>query len=405
MGRVKFTIVGGGMVAGYAAKQFVELGAKPGDLAILSGDAAIPYERPPLSKGFLLGLEDEASIRINPEDFYRQNGIEIRLKCTVRSVDTNKRRLVFQSGEELLFDNLVLATGSRARRLDIPGANLPNVLYLRSMSDSKRIRQTASGAKRAVVLGGGFIGMEVASALTQLDVETTIAMREERVCKNFFTPEMSRFFENYYANRGVRFVHGVKLVELQGSDCLTTAVFADGKTIACDLLVAGIGAQPSLDFLEGSGIKIDNGVVVDEHLETSTPGIFAAGDIANYPDVLFAKRRRVEHWDNAVSQGRHVARTLISGRTQFRHVPYVFSDVFDLSYELWGDPTGADRVVYRGDPATKNFSAWWTRANIVVSAFLMNRPDKEREWAPRMIESKRVVQVANLIDETAALAD
>lgn len=405
MGRVKFAIAGGGMVAGYAARQFVELGVEPGDLVILSGDAEIPYERPPLSKGFLLGREDEASIQINPEEFYRQNGIEIRLNRSVRSVDTNQRRLVLQSGEELLFDSLVLATGSRARRLDIPGAGLPNVFYLRSMKDAKQVRQAAKGAKRAVVLGGGFIGMEVASALTQLDVETTMAMPDERVWKNLFTPDMSRFFENYYANRGVRFASGVKLTALQGPDCLTAAVFSDGKTLPCDLLVAGIGAVPATEFLDGSGIEINNGVIVNEYLETSVPGVLAAGDIANYPDVLFAKRRRVEHWDAAVAQGQHVARTLMSKRTPFLHVPYFFSDVFDLSYEFWGDTTDADKVVYRGDPTTRSFSAWWMKTGAVVAAFVMNRPDEERELAPKIIESRRVVQEAKLVDETTRLSD
>jgi NADPH-dependent 2,4-dienoyl-CoA reductase/sulfur reductase-like enzyme len=404
MDRTKFVFVGGGMVAGYAAKQLVELGLKPGELKILSAEAVVPYERPPLSKGFLLGREQEASIRINPEEFYQRNGIELIRNCIVKSVDTGQQRLTLQNGDELSFENLILATGSRARRLNIPGCDLPNVLHLRSMSDSKQIRQAAKGAKRAVVLGGGFIGMEVASALTQLDVETTMAMPDERVWKNFFTQEMSQFFESYYANRGVRFVHGVKLVELQGPDCLRAAVFADGQSLACDLLVAGIGAQPATEFLESSALEMNNGVVVNEYLETSAPGVFAAGDIANYPDTLFAKRRRVEHWDNAVSQGQHVARVLMGERIPFKHVPYFFSDVFDLSYELWGDTTDADKVVYRGDPTTKSFSVWWIKAGVVVAAFVMNRPDEERESAPRMIETKRVVDAAKLADETTPVA-
>lgn len=390
------------MVAGYAAKQLVELGLKPGELTILSADTAVPYERPPLSKGFLLGRDDEASIRINPEDFYRQHGIALKLNCTVASVDTNHRRLILQGGE-FGYESLILATGSRARRLSVPGANLANIHYLRSLNNSKEIRQAAKDAKRAVVLGGGFIGMEVASALTQMGVETTMAMPDERVWKNFFTPEMSQFFENYYTSHGVRFAHGARLTELRGSDKADAAAFANGETLPCDLVVVGIGAQPALEFLNGSGLEVDNGVIVNEYLETAVPGVLAAGDIANYPDLLFSKRRRVEHWDNAVSQGQHCAQVLLGERAPFKHVPYFFSDVFDLSYELWGDAAGADQVVYRGDRTTKSFSVWWLKANRVVAAFVMNRPDEERESAPKTIQAQQLVDAAKLADEATPI--
>ncbi len=393
------------MVAGYAAKQLVEGGLKPGELTILSADSSVPYERPPLSKGFLLGRDDEAGIRINPEEFYREHGIELRLNCAVTSVDTNRRRLVLQSGDEFGFESLVLATGCRARRLSIPGADLPNVLYLRSMNDSKQIRQAAKSAKRAVVLGGGFIGMEVASGLRQLDVDTTMVMPDERVWKNFFTPEMSRFFEDYYTSRGVRFSFGANVTELKGPNSLTEVVLADGAILRCDLFVAGIGAQPALEFLNGSGLEINNGVVVNEYLETPVPGVFAAGDIANYPDTLFGKRRRVEHWDNAVSQAQHVAKTLLGERIAFKHVPYFFSDVFDLSYELWGDTSGADNVLYRGDRTTSSFSVWWLKQGALAAAFLMNRPNEERELAPKLIETQRAIDATRLADEAAPLSE
>lgn len=399
MDNSRFIIVGGGMVAGYAAKQLVELGLKPGELTILSADTTVPYERPPLSKGFLLGRDDEAGIRIHPEDFYRRHGIEIKLECTVASVDTNRRKVVLQAGGELGYERLILATGCRARRLSVPGADLANIRYLRSMNDSREIRQAAKGAKQTIILGGGFIGMEVASALTQMGVETTMAVPDDRVWKNFFTPEMSQFFENYYTSHGVQFAHGAMLTELRGTDKVGTAVFANGQTLPCDLVVAGIGAQPALEFLSGSGLELNNGVVVNEYLETAISGVFAAGDIANYPDLLFAKRRRVEHWDNAVSQGQHCARVLLGERVPFKHVPYFFSDVFDLSYELWGDTAGADQVVYRGDRTTKSFSVWWLKTDKVVAAFVMNRPDEERESAPKAIEAQQLVDAAKLGDE------
>lgn len=405
MERSKFVIIGGGMVAGYAARQLVEMGMKPGELAILSKDTSVPYERPPLSKGFLLGREEEAGIRISPEEFYEQHGIEVRLGCGVTAIDTAGRGITLETGGRFGFEQLIVATGSRSRRLSVPGSELPNVLYLRSIDDSKRIREAAKNAKRAVVLGGGFIGMEVASVLTQLGVETTMAMPDERVWKRLFTPEMSAFFEGYYADRGVRFAHGARLVSLAGEGTVSTAVFADGRALACDLRVAGIGAEPNTEFLKGSGLEVNNGVVVDEYLETAVTGVFAAGDIANYPDLLFGRRRRVEHWDNAVTQTQHLARVLMGKRVPFQHVPYFFSDVFDLSYELWGDAEGADDVLYRGDCRTSSFSAWWMRSGKVIAAFVMNRRDGEREWAPKWIEGQTSVDRGKLADEGVPVAD
>jgi 3-phenylpropionate/trans-cinnamate dioxygenase ferredoxin reductase component len=400
----KFVIVGGGMVAGYAAKQLVEMGLAPGDLTILSADSEFPYERPPLSKGFLTGKETEESIRICPPDFYGGRRIDVRLGCTVNGIDPGKRRLRLQSGDEFGFEKLILATGSRARTLTAPGADLPNVLCLRTLEDAEKIRDRAAGVKHAVVIGGGFIGMEVASALTQKGVETTMVLPEDRVWKQFFTPEMSKFFEGYFSARGVRFRKSVRIGRVRGAGKVDSIELADGSVIACELVVAGIGAEPVTEFLAGSGIEVNNGVVVNEFLETNAAGIYAAGDIANYPDKLFGKRRRVEHWDNAVSQGQHCAKALMGERAPFVHVPYFFSDVFDLSYEFWGDAADAHEVVYRGDPATSSFSAWWIRQSRLVAAFAMNRPDDERTVAPAWIESPQDGDVKKLVSQPGSLA-
>lgn len=395
---IAFVILGGGMVAGYAAKQLVELGLKPGELTILSADSSVPYERPPLSKGFLAGKDSEDSIRISPEDFYRAHGIEVKLGCEASGVDPQRKRVTLASGEELEFGKLIVATGGHPRSLEVPGANLRNVYYLRSLEDSKAIRRAAEAKKSAAVIGGGFIGMEVASALAQKGVEVTMVLPEDRIWKRFFSPEMSNFFEGYYAARGVRFVKGAAIAGLRGEGTVNAVMLRDGQAISCEMVVAGIGVRPVTGFLAGSGIEVGDGVMVNEYLETSQPDIYAAGDVANYPDLLFEKRRRVEHWDNAVAQGQHCARALMGERAPFRHVPYFFSDVFDLSYEYWGDSSEADRVVYRGAVLNNSFSVWWLRRKRVVAAFTMNRPDEEREVAPQWIESKQSVSGAMLED-------
>ena len=352
----------------------------------MSADSAIPYERPPLSKGFLAGKDSEDSIRINPDDFYRDHGIELRLNCEISSVDPARKKLTLASGGDYGFEKLIIATGARVRTLDVPGSRSANVHYLRSLDDSKSIRQSAEKAKRAVVIGSGFIGMEVASVLAQKGVETTMVLRDDRIWKQFFTPEMSQFFEAYYAQRNVRFVKSATVKEFAGGDALQFAILDNGQKISCDIAVAGIGVRPVTELLTGSGIEVADGVMVNEFLETNQPNIYAAGDVANYQDVLFDKRRRVEHWDNAVSQGQYCARSLMGERTPFNHVPYFFSDVFDLSYEFWGDPSGADEIIHRGDLSSNSFSVWWLKKNTLVAAFAMNRPDEEREFAPKWIE-------------------
>lgn len=398
MGKSKHIILGGGMVAGYAAKEFVEHGLKAGELTIVSADTALPYERPPLSKSYLAGSDTDDTILINKEDFYKQQGIEVRLHTEAASVDADRKVLRLKSGEELRFENLVIATGAAPRTLDLPGSeNLFGIYYLRSMSDSRLIRLQAAKSKHVAVIGGGFIGMEVASVLAKQNIGTTMIVREERIGPKFFTPLMSRYFERYFSDHGVRFLKQTGLKELRGHRKVEAVVTSDGKSIECDTVVAGIGVKPVVDVLAGSGIETGDGVMVNEFLETNKAGVYAAGDVANYPDSIFGKRRRVEHWDNAVEQGKHCARVLSGKREPFVHVPYFFSDVFDLSYEFWGDADGATGTIERGDLSSgKSFSVWWVKDRRLVAAFVMNRPDKERESAPGWIAEKKVFSESDL---------
>jgi len=395
----KNLILGGGMVAGYCAKEYVEKGGKAGELAIVSGDDAVPYERPPLSKTFLAGKDSEQSVLINQPEYYREHGIELKINTQISSLDPGARRLRTQAGEEIAYDKLVLATGAQVRTLDTPGAASENVLYLRALTDSKRIRDRSANAKKAVVVGGGFIAMEVASVLASRGVETTMIVREERIWKAIFTEEMSAFFEKYYADKGVKLR---KQAELAAIEKNSTVRLKAGESVDFDMLVAGVGVQPVTALASAAGLAVDNGIVVNEFLETTNPHISAAGDVANYPDSLFGKRRRVEHWDNAVSQGQHLAHTLLGQREAFVHVPYFFSDIFDLSYDLWGDPSKSDRVVHRGDLHTNSFSVWWLSGDKLAAAFVMNRPDEERELAPEWIRSKQTLSAARLRESKSA---
>jgi NADPH-dependent 2,4-dienoyl-CoA reductase/sulfur reductase-like enzyme len=404
MDAYKYVILGGGMVAGYAARAFVEGGVGRGELCILSGDGVRPYERPPLSKGFLAGADSEDSIFINAAEFYSDHGIEVRVKTHVTRADLTAKRLQLSSGDEVGFEKLLIATGAVVRTLSIPGSDLSGIQYLRSFDDSKALRDAYKGATHAVVLGAGFIGLEVASVLATAGVQTTMLFPEERVWQRFFAPEMSAFFEQYYTERGVAFVKGDTPASIEGADGnVRELVTSGGRRLPADVVVAGIGVTPALAAVKDSGLTIENGIVVNEYLETGIDGVYAAGDVANYRDVVFETQRRAEHWDNAVEQGGHVAKTMLGDRQPFVHVPYFFSDVFDLSYEFWGDTSGADAPVYRGDVTTNSFSAWWLRDGRLRAAFVMNRPDEERDAAPAWIAEHREVDAGRLADASAPL--
>jgi NADPH-dependent 2,4-dienoyl-CoA reductase/sulfur reductase-like enzyme len=404
MESAKYVVLGGGMVAGYLAKEYVEKGGASGDFVILSSDDALPYERPPLSKGLLTGKEQEDKVFINPAEFYKQHGFDARLNTTVSDVDFASKRLTLEGGASLGYEKLVIATGARPNTLSLEGADLDGILYLRSLSDSRRIQEHAQNAKRAVVVGGGFIAMETASSLTQRGLDVTMVVREERIWKSFFTEEMSESFRRYYEQKGVHLIFGTGVARFDGQGSVKAALLGNRDRVDCDMVVAGIGVAPVTGIFKG--IVLGNGVHVNEYLETSAPGALAAGDVANYEDVLFKKQRRVEHWDNAVSQGQHVGRLLLGERKPFVHVPYFFSDIFDLSYEYWGDTTGAIQTIYRGDVGSQSFSAWWLdETNRVIAAFVMSRPDEEREAAPQWIEMKQVVSPERVADAARPIGE
>jgi len=309
-----------------------------------------------------------------------------------------RKRLILKGGDEFGFQKLIIATGARPRTLNIAGSQLHNLFYLRTLNDSRRIREAAEKAKHAIVIGGGFIGMEVTAVLAQKGIEVTMVLNDDRIWKRLFTPEMSNFFEGYYAGKGVRIQKSRAVKELQGDATVRSAVLSDGQAIVCDLVVAGIGVEPAIELASSGGLEVGDGILVNEFLQSSHSDIFAAGDVANYEDILFGKRRRVEHWDNAVSQGQYCARSLMGDATPFKHVPYFFSDVFDLSYEYWGDSSSADQIVHRGDTTSNSFSVWWLHEERVRAAFVMNRPDEERNAAPKWIESAERVSATKLAD-------
>ncbi|BCA56486.1 pyridine nucleotide-disulfide oxidoreductase [Nitrospira sp. KM1] len=390
-------ILGGGVAAGYAAKEFVSQNGGKGQLAIVTAEQVPPYERPPLSKDFLAGGKKPDDILISDPSFYREHGITLFRGFSVSKVDFARRRLHGPSGRMIGFEKLLITTGSAVRRLNVPGADLPWIFYLRQLKDSQHIHAHIKRGKRAVVIGSGFIGMEVAAVLTNEGMNTTMVFPGDRVWEHVFTPPVSAFFEKQFADHGIMLMKDETVVGFEDKRNGRLVVLGSGVRMPVDLVVAGIGVTPALGLFRGSPLTHDqDGIRVNEYLETNVDSVWAAGDIANYPDAIFRRRLRIEHWDNAVEQGRVAMRNMMDKFQPFVHVPYFFSDEFDLSYEYWGNAEGHDHVVYRGVMKDKQLSVWWLKQGVLCATLLMNRPDEERRYAPRWILRRAKLNPAQL---------
>lgn len=394
-----YVILGGGVVAGYAAQAFVAHGLVPGALCIVAAEAHLPYDRPPLSKAYLAGSVSVADLLINPPAFYEAHGIAVQLATPVDYVDFTQQRL-YCHGESLVYDKLLIATGARAQPLTVPGAELAGIHYLRTLDDADQIRQVAATAQRAIVIGGGFIGMEVSAILQELGLKTTLVFPGPHLNERIFTTRMAAFFENYYCDCGVTLLPQERVTGFVSDNGHVTHVsLASGKDLPTDLVVAGVGIAPNTELFIDTPLQVDDGIVINRFLETSMPNVYAAGDVACYRDLLYNRLRRVDHWDNAVRQGHLAARIMLGQREEYRHVPYLFSRSFDRSYELWGDAQAAERVVYRGDVESGSFSAWWlSPSGRLVAAFVMDRPEEERHLAQQWIEEGQLLNTDCLRD-------
>lgn len=400
-----YVILGGGVVAGYAARAFVENGLHSAELCILSAEPYLPYERPLLSKGFLPEPQNLPELFINPPAFYADYGVAVHLSAPVDKVDFDQKRLYLQD-EIIGYEKLLLATGARARHLPVPGAELAGIYYLRHLADAQHIHAAATTAKRAIVVGGGFLGMEASAALQRMGIATTLIFPEPHLCDRLFTTRMAAFFENYYRQWGVTVLRQEKVIGfVSDNGHVTHASLASGKDLATDLVVAGVGILPNMELFANTALWLDDGIVINRYLETNLPNIYAAGDVACYRDLLYNRLRRVDHWENAVTQGRLAAQVMVGRREAYLHVPYIFSRFFDLSYEFWGDTANAERVIYRGAVENGSFSVWWlSPAGRLLAAFVTDRPEEERRLAQEWIQNGRPLNVDQLRDPTQPLS-
>lgn len=349
MKRFELVIVGGGLTAARAIRSYREAGGG-GEVALFSDETTLPYHRPALSKKFLRG-ETTAIPYVEDEAFYRDNGVKLLLGKPVTSIHTTARMLT-ADGAPFEYENLLIATGAKPRRLNVGGADLPGVFPLRTVQDSTAIRQAASVSEKAVVVGGGFIGMEVAASLRHLGVAVTLIHLGDGLFDQLGSEQLSADLLALYRDEGVDVWLEEEVAGFGGDDNLEYVEVESGLCVEADLAVVGAGVVPNTHFLAGSGLVVDDGVVVNERFETSAPGVYAAGDVANFFDPLLGRRRRIEHWSNADYQGTEVGRILAGHGDGYDTVSSFFSEVFGLTVKVFGDVSRYEDVRSQGSLAT-----------------------------------------------------
>jgi 3-phenylpropionate/trans-cinnamate dioxygenase ferredoxin reductase subunit len=365
-----FAIVGAGLAGAKAAETLRREGFD-GRLVLLGAEPERPYERPPLSKEYLRGEAEREQTFVHEAGFYAEQRVDLRVGENVVRLDPARRELALGSGERLGYDRLLLATGSEPRRLSIPGSGLEGVHYLRTIGDSDALRARLDAGGRLVILGAGWIGCEVAASARQRGVEVTVIAPHSVPFERVLGAEVGAIYRDLHVDHGVEMLLGTAVTAFEGAGRVERVRTQDGRTIETDAVVVGIGATPRAMLAAAAGLAVDNGILVNERLETSAPGIFAAGDVANqlHPSL---GRLRVEHWDNALQQGPAAARSMLGSNESYARVPYFFSDQYDIGMEYSGHATDWDRLVFRGDPAAREFIAFWLRGGHVLAGMNVN---------------------------------
>lgn len=402
----RIIIVGGGQAAVQAIDMLRRKGFS-GEIVLIGDEPWLPYQRPPLSKKYLAGALERERLLLRPAHFYEAHSVETRLGRRVEEISRREQRLRLDDGSSVAYDALLMATGSRPRPLAAPGTDLDGVHFLRTIADVARIRAEWTPGKRLVIVGGGYIGLEVAATARELGLEVTVLEMADRVMNRVVCPQISAFYEAEHARHGVRILCNLRvraLAAAPGSRRVRAVVTEDGTEHAADGVVLGCGAIPADELAVAAGLACENGVSVNDRCRTSDPLIYAAGDCTSHPSLRYGRRMRLESVDNAFEQGASAALNMLGIETVHDKVPWFWSDQFDLKLIIIGVGQGYDTVVMRGDPASHSFTACYLRGGELISVDTVNSP-KDQMAARKLIAARARPNLDKLVDPAVPMRD
>jgi 3-phenylpropionate/trans-cinnamate dioxygenase ferredoxin reductase subunit len=389
-------IVGAALAGARAAEALREEGHE-GPIVLVGDEPERPYERPPLSKDYLRGESARAKTHVHADGFYDSHDIELRTRTTVEALDTSAGQIALSGGERIGYDRLLLATGAEPRRLRVPGAGLDGVHYLRDLADADAIAARLRQGGRMVVIGGGWIGAEVAASARLKGVEVALVEMGAVPLERVLGPEVGAVFAQLHRDNGVQLHTRATLESFEGHGRVEQVRLADGTALDCDFAVVGVGVIPRTALAEAAGLRTGDGIHVSKRLETSAQGVFAAGDVASAFHPFYGAKLRVEHWANALNQPATAAKAMLGKPASYERLPYFFSDQYDLGLEYTGHAEGWDQLMFRGDPSSREFVAFWLREGRVLAGMNVNVWDAT-DAIKALIGSRREVPVARLRD-------
>jgi 3-phenylpropionate/trans-cinnamate dioxygenase ferredoxin reductase component len=401
MSKQTFMIVGASLAGAKAAEQLRERGFA-GRVILVGSEPERPYERPPLTKDYLRGESEREKAYVHSADFYEQREIELMTETSVTALDPARRTVMLDDGGELGYDKLLLATGAEPRRIPVPGAELDGIHYLRTIADCDVLRERLDAGGHVAVVGAGWIGSEFAASARQRGLEVTLIDPQALPNERIFGAEVGAFYRDVHAQHGIELVLGQGVDAFEGDRGVTALVVSGGHRIDCDFAVVGVGVSPRDQLAREAGLSVENGIVVNELLETSVPNVFAAGDVASAWHPFFGQRIRVEHWANALHQGPAAASSMLGDRAGYGRLPYFFSDQYDVGMEYSGYAAGWDEVVFRGERDSGEFVAFWLQGDRVVAGMNVNVWDVNQH-VQALIRSRQPVEAAALRDPDTAL--
>ena len=374
-----------------------------GRVVLIGDESERPYERPPLTKDYLRGDSPREKVYVHPEAFYREHEIELMTGTAVTGLDPARSSVTLEDGRELAYDRLLVATGAEPRRISIAGADLSGVHYLRTLADCDALRAHLDPAGSVVVIGAGWIGAEFSASARQRGAEVTVIEPSSVPLERVLGPEVGAIYRDVHLEHGVRLLPGTGVERFEGDGAAVQRVrTSDGSAIDCDFVVVGIGVSPRTKLAQAAGLTTDNGIVVNQALATSAPNVYAAGDVANAWHPFYQRHIRVEHWANALNQGPAAARAMLGQHVAYDRIPYFFSDQYDVGMEYSGFATEWDDVIFRGDPASREFIAFWLQNERVVAGMNVNVWDVN-EHVQALIRSRQAVNRAVLADTDTPL--